>query len=35
MKLGFKEQGVLEAFAFFKNKFHDLHNFILTKPVDQ
>jgi ribosomal-protein-alanine N-acetyltransferase len=30
MKLGFEEEGVLEGFAFFKNKFHDLHNFILT-----
>jgi ribosomal-protein-alanine N-acetyltransferase len=31
MKLGFEEQGVLEGFAFFKNKFHDLHNFMLHR----
>ncbi len=31
MKHGFEEEGILEGFAFFKNKFHDLHNFILTQ----
>jgi ribosomal-protein-alanine N-acetyltransferase len=31
MKFGFEEEGVLEGFAFFKNKFHDLHNFVLTR----
>lgn len=30
-KLGFQDQGVLEEYAFFKGRFQDLHNFILTK----
>jgi [ribosomal protein S5]-alanine N-acetyltransferase len=30
-KLGFRDQGLLQNHAFFKGKFQDLHNFILTK----
>lgn len=30
-KLGFKDKGVLEEYAFFKGKYQDLHNFILER----
>lgn len=30
-KLGFQDQGLLQSHAFFKGKFQDLHNFILSR----